>query len=109
MAESLVCQQNQVVITKTPCLLQPLDTPCQHWEEVSMDFITGLPKSKGKNVIMVLFDRLTRYAHICALSHPFKLSTLVAKCMDIAQMLHGNMKIIVSARDLIFTRKICIE
>ena len=37
-----------------------------------MDFIAGLTKSEGKSVIMVLVDRLTKYAHFCALSHPFK-------------------------------------
>jgi hypothetical protein len=32
-----------------------------------MDFITGLPKYEGKSVIMVVVDRLTKYAHFCAL------------------------------------------
>ena len=39
-----------------------------------MDFITGLPKFEGKSVIMVVVDRLTKYAHFFALSHPFKAS-----------------------------------
>ena len=41
-----------------------------------MDFITGLPKSKGKTSIMVVVDRLTNYAHFCAFSHPFKASKI---------------------------------
>ena len=41
-----------------------------------MAFITGLPKSKGNSVITVVVDRLTKYAHFCALSHTFKESTL---------------------------------
>jgi hypothetical protein len=44
--ECLVFQQNKVETIKTPGLLQPLSIPSQHWEEVSMDFITGLLKSK---------------------------------------------------------------
>jgi hypothetical protein len=40
VAECLVFQQNKVETIKTPCLLQPLAIPSQHWEEVSMDFIT---------------------------------------------------------------------
>ena len=74
VVECLVCQQNKVETIKTPGLLQPLSIPIQHWEEVSMDFITGLPKSEGKSVIMVVVDRLTKYAHFCALSHPFSSS-----------------------------------
>jgi hypothetical protein len=103
VAECLVCQQNKVETIKTPGLLQPLSIPSQRWEEVSMDFITGLPKSEGKSVIMVIVDRLTKYAHFCALSHPFKASTVATAFMETVQKLHGSPKIIVSDRDPIFT------
>lgn len=103
VAECLVCQQNKVETIKTLGLLQPLAIPSQRWEEVSMDFITGLPKSEGKSVIMVVVDRLTKYAHFCALSHPFKASTVATAFMETVQKLHGNPKIIVSDRDPIFT------
>ena len=69
-----------------------------------MDFITGLPKSEGKSVIMVVVDRLTKYAHFCALSLPFKASTVTNSFMETIQKLHGTPNIIVSDRDPIFTR-----
>ena len=53
-----------------------------------MDFVTGLPKSEGKSVIMVVVDRLTNYAHFCALYHPFKASTVATTFMDTIQNLH---------------------
>jgi len=102
--ECLVCQQNKVETIKTPSLLQPLSIPSQCWEEVSIDFMTGLPKHEGKNVIMVVVDRLTEYAHFCALSHPFKASTISTTFMETIKKLHGNPKIIVSDRHPIFTR-----
>jgi hypothetical protein len=80
-------------------LLQPLATPSQHWKEVSMDFIISLPKSKGKTIIMVVVS------HFNSLSHPFKASTIAITFMEIIQNLQGVPKIIVSDRDLIFTRK----
>jgi hypothetical protein len=101
--ECLVSQQNKVETIKTPNLLQPLAIPSQRWEEVSMDFITGLPKSEGKNVIMVIVDRLNKYTHFCAHSHPFKASTVATAFMETIQNLHGSPKIIVSDRDPIFT------
>jgi hypothetical protein len=103
VAECLVFQQNKMETIKTLGILQPLSIPIQHWEEVSMDFITGLPKSEGKGVIMVIVDILTKYAHFCALSHPFKASTVSTTFMDTIQKLHGSPKIIVSDRDPIFT------
>ena len=47
-----------------------------------MDFITGLLNFEGKSVIMVIVDRLTKYAHLCALSHPFKASTVATAFME---------------------------
>ena len=51
---------------------------------------------------MVAVDRLTKYAHFCALSHPFKASIVASAFMETIQNLHGNPKIIVSDRDPIF-------
>ena len=73
-----------------------------------MDFITGLPKSEGKNVIMMVID-FTKYAHFCALSHPFISSIVAPTFMNTVQKLHGNSKIIVSDRDPVFMGKFWIE
>ena len=64
-----------------------------------MDFITGLPKSEGKSAMMVVVDRLIKYAHFCPLSHHFKSITVTIAFMDTVQKLHGTPKIIVSDRD----------
>ena len=69
-----------------------------------MDLIIGLPKPEGRNVIMVVVDRLTKYAHFCALSHPFNASTVATAFMETFQRLHGTPNIIVSDKDPIFTR-----
>ena len=68
-----------------------------------MDFITCLPKYEGKSVIMVAVDIITKYAHFCALHHPFKASTIANYFMEIVQKLHGTPNIIVSDRNRIFT------
>ena len=103
VAKYLVFQQNKVETIKTPGMLQPLAIPSQCWEEVSMDFITGLLKSEGKSVIMMVVDKLTKYTHFCALTHPFKSSTISTAFMETIQNLHGNPKVIVCDRDPIFT------
>jgi hypothetical protein len=70
-----------------------------------MDFITSIPKSRGKNVIVVAVDQITKYAHFCSLSHPFKESIVATTFMETIQKLHGIPKIIVSDRDPNFTGK----
>jgi len=37
-------------------LLQPLPIPEQPWLTVSMDFIEGLPRSEGKDCVLVAVD-----------------------------------------------------
>ena len=41
-----------------------------------MDFIEGLPKSKAKDVILVVVDQFTKYAHFIALAHPYTAATV---------------------------------
>jgi hypothetical protein len=64
-----------------------------------MDFITGLPKSGNKSVIMVVVDLFSEYAHLYALQHPFTSFTVAQLFMDQVFKLHGMPHSIVSDRD----------
>ena len=72
-----------------PGLLQPLPIPQQIWTSVSMDFIVGLPNSKGKIVIMVVIDRLSKFAHFVASSHPYNATSVAQLFVDHVFKLHG--------------------
>jgi hypothetical protein len=71
VVECDTCQCNKGETVKAPGTLQPLSIPPTIWRDISMDFIVGLPKSGNKSVIMVVVDHLSKYAHLCALQHPF--------------------------------------
>lgn len=61
LARCLECQQIKVEHQHPAGLLQPLPIPEWKWETISMDFITGLPKSKkNKDSIMVVVDKLSK-------------------------------------------------
>jgi hypothetical protein len=67
-------QHNKGEMIKTPGTVQPLPIPPAIWTNISMDFIVRLPKSRNKLVIMVVDDRISKYAHLCALQHSFTTS-----------------------------------
>ena len=69
--QCLVCQQTKYSTDGPGGYLQPLPTPNAVWEDVSMDFITGLPALRGITVILVVVDRLTKYAHFGSLPTSF--------------------------------------
>jgi hypothetical protein len=57
----LVYQLNKAENIPYPGLLQPLPIPNMAWQHVTMDFIEALPKSEGKDTILVVVDKLTKY------------------------------------------------
>eukprot|EP00253_Pinus_taeda_P027776 PITA_27776 len=103
VVECDVCQRHKGETVKAPGTLQPLPIPTSIWTEVSMDFITSLPKSGNKSVIMVVVDKLSKYAHFCALPHPFTPTLVAQSFMDQIFKLHGMPTSIVSDRDPVFT------
>ncbi|KAL0560877.1 hypothetical protein IC582_001292 [Cucumis melo] len=74
VSRCLVCQQVKAPRQKPAGLLQPLSIPEWKWENVSMDFITGLPRTlRGFTVIWVVVDRLTKSAHFVRVNPPILL------------------------------------
>jgi hypothetical protein len=97
--ECTLCQKNKDEHTHPTGLLQPLHIPEHKWESVSMDFITGLPKTQGKDYIFVVVDRLTKFAHFFAISMDFNASQVANLFFREVFKLHGLPKNIVSDKD----------
>jgi transposase InsO family protein len=88
---------------KLPRLLQPLPVPVRAWTTVSLDFVEGLPKSEGYDVILVVIDKFTKYAYFLALAHPFTALQVAKLYFNQVYRLHGLPQAIISDRDKIFT------
>jgi hypothetical protein len=103
VVECDVCQHKKGETLKSFGTLQPISIPPAIWRDISMDFVVGLPKSGNKLVIMVVVDRLSKYAHFYALQHPFNASIMAELFMDHVFNLHGMPHSIVFYRDPTFT------
>ena len=61
------CQHIKYETKKPAGLLQPLSIPISPWQDLSLEFITGLPPSRGYTAILMVVDRFTEGAHFGAL------------------------------------------
>nr|GEW04563.1 DNA/RNA polymerase superfamily protein [Tanacetum cinerariifolium] len=81
-------------------LLQPLNIPVWKWDEISMDFVTGLPWTQRRHdAIWVVVDRLTKSAHFLPIRKDYSVSRLAEISQQEIVRLHGTPSAIVSDRD----------
>lgn len=69
--QCLTCQQVKPPHALPFGNLQPLPIPKRIWEEISLDFITGLPSFQNHTVILVVVDGLSKAAHFGMLGTHF--------------------------------------
>lgn len=96
------CQRQKYVTSAPSGLLQPLPIPERVWEDISIDFITSLPRSRGFEAILVVVDRLTKYCHFVPLKHPYTAKTLAKIFVKEVVQLHGVPNSVVSDCDPLF-------
>lgn len=102
-----ICQRNKVNSIPYTELLQPLPILEQSWADISMDFIEAPPKSKSKDTILVVVDRLTKYNHFIPLAHPFMTISTAKIFFNKVIKYHRPPKSVISDRDKVFISNFC--
>jgi hypothetical protein len=98
------CQRVKAEHQRPAGLLQPLKIPEWKWEEITMDFIVGLPRTqKGYNSIWVVVDRLTKVAHFIPVNTTYSGARLAELYISRIICLHRVPKKIISDRGSQFT------
>ena len=98
------CQRVKAEHQRPAGLLQPLAIPQWKWDDISMDFVVGLPRTqKGNDSIWVIVDRLTKVAHFLPVKNKYSVSQLADLYVEHILRLHGAPRTIVSDRGAQFT------
>jgi len=106
VASCLVCQKVKIEHQRPGGTLEPLDIPQWKWDNISMDFVTHLPRSvRGHDSIWVIVDRLTKCAHFLPINQKMSLDKLAELYVREIVRLHGVLGSIVSNRDPRFTSR----
>ncbi|KAI3799955.1 hypothetical protein L1987_35261 [Smallanthus sonchifolius] len=107
VSKCLTCSKVKAEHQKPSGLLQQPEIPQWKWEQISMDFITKLPRtSSGYDTIWVIVDRLTKSAHFLPMKETDKTEKLTRLYVKEIVARHGVPISIISDRDSRFVARI---
>jgi hypothetical protein len=106
VAECDTCHRMKASHLKSAGVLQPLSIPMWKWDDISMDFIMGLPlTSRKKDSIWVIMDRLIKTAQFIIVHTTYSVQQYAELYMDHIVRLHGIPKTIISDRGTQFVAR----
>nr|GEV95091.1 putative reverse transcriptase domain-containing protein [Tanacetum cinerariifolium] len=106
VSKCLTCSKVKSEHQKPSGLLQQPEIPEWKWENITMDFINKLPRTRsGHDSIWVIVDRLTKSAHFLAVREDYKTEKLARLYINEIIARHGVPVLIISDRDSYFTSR----
>ena len=100
VSRCLTCQKVKSEHKRPGGLLQPLEIPVWKWDDISMDFVVGLPRTKaGNDALWVIVDRLTKSARFIPMNCRWEMEQLARAYIKYVVRFHGVPRTIVSDRD----------
>jgi hypothetical protein len=100
------CQRIKVSHLKSVGQMQSMSIPAWKWDDISMDFIVGLPLTPRKHdSIWVILDRLTKTAHFIPVHTTYSAERYVEIYVDLIVRLHGLPNTILSDRGTQFVAR----
>lgn len=105
VANCVEYQYTKYETKKLAGLLCPLPVPLRPWEDLSLDFITGLPPYQGKIVILVVVDHFSKGIHLGTLPSAHTAYMVATLFVDIVVKLQGIPRSLVSDRDPLFVSR----
>ncbi|GJT94269.1 putative reverse transcriptase domain-containing protein [Tanacetum coccineum] len=102
----LTCAKVKTEHQKPSGLLQQPEIPVWKWERITMDFVSGLPRTpSGYDTIWVIVDRLTKSAHFLPTKKTDSMEKLTRLYLKEIVCRHGVPVLIISDRDSHFTSR----
>jgi hypothetical protein len=110
VSECDTCRKVKADYVKPGGLLQPLSIPDWKWDDISMDFIMGLPMTARKfDSIWVIMDRLSKSTHFIPINTNNKVQKYAEIYIAHVLCLHGVSKTIISDRGLQFVARFWVQ
>ncbi|GKD95110.1 putative reverse transcriptase domain-containing protein, partial [Tanacetum coccineum] len=100
VSKCMTCAKVKAEYQKPSGLLVQPKIPQWKWENITMDFVTKLPKTKSEqDTIWVIVDRLTKSAHFLSMKETDSMEKLTRQYLKEVVSRHGVPVLIISDRD----------